>query len=95
MSKLKPIAICEVITETGELLGRVRNFQVQRRNWYTLLSDCASLGIPQIPDQVLRVPMSYQLKKSLAVAQIEVIVFEGRRTNKVVNCGTAGANWHW
>jgi len=49
---LKHIA-AEVITETGELLGRVRNFKFNRENGKVYSLIIASLGIPQIPEQVL------------------------------------------
>lgn len=43
----------EVITETGELLGRVRSFVFNPENGKIASLIIASLGIPQIPEQVL------------------------------------------
>ncbi len=43
----------EVITETGELLGRVRSFVFNPETGKIASLIIASLGIPQIPDQVL------------------------------------------
>jgi len=54
----------EVITETGELLGRVRNFKFNRENGRFTHYYC-SLGIPQIPEQVLS---TYELPKKLLAA---------------------------
>lgn len=67
---------CEVITETGELLGRVRNFKFngETGTLYSLI--IASLGIPQIPDQVLS---TYELpiEEIVSSGPNRVIVFEG------------------
>ena len=66
----------EVITETGELLGRVRNFKFngETGKLYSLI--IASLGIPQIPDQVLS---TYELpiEEIVSSGPNRVIVFEG------------------
>ncbi len=43
----------EVITETGELLGRVRSFVFNPESGKIISLIIASLGIPQIPEQVL------------------------------------------
>lgn len=67
---------CEVITETGELLGRVRSFKFngETGTLYSLI--IASLGIPQIPDQVLS---TYELpiEEIVSSGPNRVIVFEG------------------
>lgn len=43
----------EVITETGEMLGRVRSFVFNPESGKIISLIIASLGIPQIPEQVL------------------------------------------
>ena len=44
---------CEVITESGEPLGRVRSYKFNTENGQVSSLILASLGIPQIPDRVL------------------------------------------
>ena len=67
---------CEVITETGELLGRVRNFKFNGETGQLLSLIIASFGIPQIPDQVLS---TYELpiEEIVSSGPNRVIVFEG------------------
>lgn len=67
---------CEVITETGELLGRVRNFKFNPENGKVYSLIIASLGIPQIPDQVLS---TYELpiEEIVSSGPNRLIVFEG------------------
>jgi len=67
---------CEVITETGELLGRVRNFKFNGETGQLYSLIIASLGIPQIPDQVLS---TYELpiEEIVSSGPNRVIVFEG------------------
>lgn len=67
---------CEVITETGELLGRVRNFKFNGETGQLLSLIIASIGIPQIPDQVLS---TYELpiEEIVSSGPNRVIVFEG------------------
>ncbi|NEQ82100.1 MAG: photosystem reaction center subunit H [Moorea sp. SIO2I5] len=43
----------EVITETGELLGRVRGFKFNVEDGTVSALIIASIGLPQIPDQVI------------------------------------------
>lgn len=66
----------EVITETGELLGRVRGFRfnVEDGKVYSLL--IASLGLPFIPDQVIS---TYELpiEEIVSSGPDRLIVFEG------------------
>lgn len=66
----------EVITETGELLGKVRGFKfnVETGELYSLI--IASLGIPQIPEQMLS---TYELPIDEIVSSgpNRLIVFEG------------------
>lgn len=66
----------EVITETGEPLGRVRGFKFDSRDGKLLSIIVASLGIPQIPDQVIS---TYELSVDQIVSSgpNRLIVFEG------------------
>lgn len=66
----------EVITETGELLGRVRNFKLNGENGKVSSLIIASLGLPQIPEQVLS---TYELpiEEIVSSGPNRVIVFEG------------------
>ncbi len=67
---------CEVVTETGELLGKVRGykFDVDDGKLTTLM--IASLGVPLIPDQVVS---TYELSIDEVVSSgpDRLIVFEG------------------
>ncbi len=66
---------CEVITEAGEPLGRVRDFQfnIDDGKVYSLI--IASLGIPQIPEQLIS---TYELSIEEVVSSgpNRLIVFE-------------------
>lgn len=66
----------EVITETGELLGRVRNFKFNIEDAKVSSLIIASLGLPQIPEQVLS---TYELPIDEIVSSgpNRLIVFEG------------------
>ena len=66
----------EVITETGELLGRVRGFKFNIEDAKVSSLIIASLGLPQIPDQVLS---TYELPVDEIVSSgpNRLIVFEG------------------
>ncbi|NJK36458.1 MAG: photosystem reaction center subunit H [Oscillatoriales cyanobacterium RM2_1_1] len=66
----------EVITETGEPLGRVRGFKFDNRDGKLLSIVVASLGLPQIPDQVIS---TYELSVEQIVSSgpNRLIVFEG------------------
>ncbi|KJH69478.1 PRC-barrel domain-containing protein [Aliterella atlantica] len=66
----------EVITETGELLGRVRSFVFNPENGRILSLIIASIGIPQIPDQVLS---TYELPidEIISSGANRIIVVEG------------------
>lgn len=66
----------EVITETGELLGRVRGFTFNSESGQLYSLIIASLGIPQIPDQVLS---TYELpiEEIVSSGANRLIVFEG------------------
>ncbi|MBE9189145.1 PRC-barrel domain-containing protein [Gloeocapsopsis crepidinum LEGE 06123] len=67
---------CEVITETGELLGRVRNFKFNAETGTLTSLIIASLGLPQIPDQVIS---TYEISIDEVVSSgpNRIIVFEG------------------
>jgi sporulation protein YlmC with PRC-barrel domain len=66
----------EVITETGELLGRVRSFKFDTETGKLVSLIIASLGIPQIPEQILS---TYELPIDEIVSSgpNRLIVFEG------------------
>jgi sporulation protein YlmC with PRC-barrel domain len=66
----------EVITETGELLGKVRGFRFNVRTGKVDSLIIASVGIPQIPDQVIS---TYELSMDEVVSSgpDRLIVFEG------------------
>ena len=67
---------CEVITEAGEPLGRVRDFQFNLEDGKVSSLIIASLGIPQIPDQVIS---TYELpiEEIVSSGPNRLIVFEG------------------
>lgn len=66
----------EVITETGELIGRVRNFKFNGENGMVSSLIIASFGLPQIPEQVLS---TYELpiEEIVSSGPNRLIVFEG------------------
>ena len=67
---------CEVITEAGEPLGKVRDFQFDAENGAVNSIVIASLGIPQIPEQFIS---TYELSIEEVVSSgpDRLIVFEG------------------
>ena len=67
---------CEVITEAGEPLGKVRDFQFDAENGAVNSIVIASLGIPQIPEQFIS---TYELSIEEVVSSgpNRLIVFEG------------------
>jgi sporulation protein YlmC with PRC-barrel domain len=67
---------CEVITETGELLGRVRNFKFNGETGNVSSLIIASLGLPQIPEQVLST-YDLPIEEIVSSGPNRVIVFEG------------------
>jgi sporulation protein YlmC with PRC-barrel domain len=73
---------CEVITETGEPLGRVRGFKFDVTNGRLETIVVASLGLPQIPDQVIS---TYELSIDEVVSSgpDRLIVFEGAEEKMV------------
>ncbi|MCT7977860.1 PRC-barrel domain-containing protein [Laspinema olomoucense] len=66
----------EVITETGELLGRARGFKFDLATGELVSLVIASLGLPQIPDQVIS---TYELpvEEIVSSGPNRLIVFEG------------------
>ncbi|HZG38527.1 MAG TPA: PRC-barrel domain-containing protein [Nodosilinea sp.] len=73
---------CEVITETGEPLGRVRGFKFDVTNGRLETIVIASFGLPQIPDQVIS---TYELSIDEVVSSgpDRLIVFEGAEEKMV------------
>jgi sporulation protein YlmC with PRC-barrel domain len=75
---------CEVITETGELLGKVKSFKFDIDNGKVESLIIASIGVPLIPDQVLS---TYELPIDEIVSSgpDRLIVFEGaeERLNQI------------
>lgn len=67
---------CEVITEAGEPLGKVRDFQFDAESGAVNSIVIASLGIPQIPEQFIS---TYELSIEEVVSSgpNRLIVFEG------------------
>ena len=67
---------CEVITETGELLGKVRGYKFDIDTGRVVSLVIASLGIPLIPDQVVS---TYEISVDEIVSSgpDRLIVFEG------------------
>jgi hypothetical protein len=65
-----------VITETGEPLGRVRDFQFNLENGKVSSIIIASLGYPQIPEQLIS---TYELSMEEVISSgpNRLIVFEG------------------
>ncbi|MGD1902991.1 MAG: PRC-barrel domain-containing protein [Geitlerinemataceae cyanobacterium] len=66
----------EVITETGELLGKVRGFKFDGRDGALVSIIIASIGLPRIPEQVLS---TYELpiEEVVSSGPERLIVFEG------------------
>ncbi|HEY9648929.1 MAG TPA: PRC-barrel domain-containing protein [Chroococcidiopsis sp.] len=66
----------EVITETGELLGKVRGFRFNVGTGKVDSLIVASIGLPQIPDQIIS---TYELSMDEVVSSgpDRLIVFEG------------------
>lgn len=73
---------CEVITETGELLGKVRGFKFDVDSGAVVSLIIASLGVPLIPDQVVS---TYELpiEEIVSSGPDRLIVFEGSEERMV------------
>ncbi|ERN41171.1 PRC-barrel domain protein [Rubidibacter lacunae KORDI 51-2] len=76
VSTLSRLINCEVVTESEQRLGRVRDFQFSLEDGKVLSLTIASLGLPQIPDQILS---TYELPVEDIVSSSpdRIIVFEG------------------
>ncbi len=66
----------EVITETGDLLGRVRGFRFDTESAQLVSLIIASLGIPQIPEQLLST-YDLPIEEIVSSGPNRLIVFEG------------------
>ncbi|QLE55796.1 PRC-barrel domain-containing protein [Nostoc sp. TCL26-01] len=66
----------EVITETGEVLGRVRGFRFAAETGKLTSIIIASLGVPQIPDQFLST-YEISIEEVVSTGPNRLIVFEG------------------
>ena len=71
-----PLINSEVITEAGEPLGRVRDFQFDLESGTVSSIIIASIGLPQIPEQVIS---TYELpiEEVVSSGPNRLIVFEG------------------
>jgi sporulation protein YlmC with PRC-barrel domain len=67
---------CEVITETGDMLGKVRGYKFDIDDGTVVSLIIASLGVPLIPDQVVS---TYELpiEEIVSSGPDRLIVFEG------------------
>ena len=99
MAPYSTLIRCEVITETGEMLGRVRGFKFDVVSGKVESLIIASFGIPQIPDQVIS---TYELPIDEIVSSgpDRLIVFEGAEEKLVQisvglmeRLGIAGPPW--
>ncbi|MBE9037726.1 PRC-barrel domain-containing protein [aff. Roholtiella sp. LEGE 12411] len=66
----------EVITETGEVLGKVRGFKFNGETGKIYSIVIASFGLPQIPDQVLST-YEFSVDEIVSTGPKRLIVFEG------------------
>lgn len=73
---------CEVITETGELLGKVRGYKFDVDDGSVVSLIIASVGLPMVPDQVVS---TYELPIDEIVSSgpDRLIVFEGSEDRMV------------
>lgn len=71
-----PLINSEVITETGEPLGRVRDFQFNLEDGKVSSLIIASLGIPQIPEQLIST-YEISIEEVVSSGPNRLIVFEG------------------
>lgn len=76
-----PLINSEVITETGELLGRVRGFKFDTEDGKVTSLIIASLGLPQFPDRIggFETISTYELpiEEIVSSGPNRLIVFEG------------------
>jgi sporulation protein YlmC with PRC-barrel domain len=66
----------EVITETGEPLGRVRDFQFSLEDGKVYSIIIASIGLPQIPEQVIST-YEISIEEVVSSGPNRLILFEG------------------
>jgi sporulation protein YlmC with PRC-barrel domain len=66
----------EVLTENGDLLGRVRDFKFDTKDGRVTSLIIASIGIPQIPDQIIST-YEMSIDEIVASGPNRLIVFEG------------------
>ncbi|MDJ0701698.1 MAG: PRC-barrel domain-containing protein [Leptolyngbyaceae cyanobacterium MO_188.B28] len=99
MAPYSTLVRCEVITETGEMLGRVRGFKFDVVSGQVESLIIASFGLPQIPDQVIS---TYELPIDEIVSSgpDRLIVFEGAEEKLIQlsmglmeRLGISGAPW--
>jgi len=76
IAALSRLVGCEVVTESEQRLGRVRDFQFNLQDGTVSSIVIASFGLPQIPDQVVS---TYELPVEDIVSSSpeRIIVFEG------------------
>jgi sporulation protein YlmC with PRC-barrel domain len=67
---------CEVVTETGELLGKVRGFKFDVDTGDVTALIIASLGLPLIPDQMVST-YELEIEEIVSSGPDRLIVFEG------------------
>ena len=67
---------CEVVTETNQPLGRVRDFQFDANDGKLSAITIASLGIPQIPDRLVST-YDLSIEDVVTSGPDRLIVFEG------------------
>lgn len=76
-----PLINSEVITETGELLGKVRGFKFDTEDGKVIALIIASIGLPQIPDRIggFETISTYELpiEEIVSSGPNRLIVFEG------------------
>ncbi len=71
-----PLIGCEVITETGEPLGKVRDYQFDPITGKVISIIIASLGLPQIPEQFIST-YEIAIEEVISSGPNRLIVFEG------------------
>jgi sporulation protein YlmC with PRC-barrel domain len=82
VSPYSTLVNCQVITENGDMLGRVRGFRFNVTDGKLQSLVIASLGLPQIPDQVIS---TYELpiEEIVSSGPDRLIVFEGAEEKMV------------
>ena len=71
-----PLIRSEVVTETGQELGEIRDFQFNLETGELVALTVASLGYPQIPEQVIST-YEFSVDEIVSSGPNRVIVFEG------------------